>query len=258
MRPPCERATGSCRAAARRPATPRPSDDRLAPAARAAAATWREIERLVPRRRRRPRSRRDQRLRAPAALAGRDLVVFVLEAAARPEQHALDRRAREVRCGWRSPRRRGPRAPSGPDLVLRRRQAAERLRKRVACPRAARPPRAWLAVACEMRPSSCGVKSSESIETSCGAPLPAELVDAGVLGDLVDPGLEGDLAVGRPQAAQRGDEGLLDDVLGAAVVGDDAAHVGGDPVAVAPEERLERLVAACAGGGDELLVRRSR
>ena len=33
------------------------------------------------------------------------------------------------------------------------------------------------------------------------APRPAELVDAGVLGDLVNPGLEGDRALGRAQAA---------------------------------------------------------
>ena len=43
-----------------------------------------------------------------------------------------------------------------------------------------------------------------------------------------------------------------------AVVGHHAAHVGRDPVPVAEEERLERLVAALPSGGDELLVRRLR
>ena len=75
------------------------------------------------------------------------------------------------------------------------------------------------------------------------ASRPAELVDAGVLGDLVEPRLERDRPLGVAQAAQRGDEHLLGDVLGAGVVADHPEHVGADPAAVARVELLERTVA---------------
>jgi hypothetical protein len=89
-----------------------------------------------------------------------------------------------------------------------------------------------------------------------GAPGAAELVDAGVLGDLVDPRLERDRAVGLAHAAQRGDEDILRDVLGAAVVLDHAEHVGGDPALVARVELLERAIVTAADGGDERGVAR--
>ena len=81
------------------------------------------------------------------------------------------------------------------------------------------------------------------------------MVDAGVLGDLVDPGLERDVALGRPQAAQGGHEDVLDDVLCARVVGDDPARVRGDSVPVPAEQRIEGGVAALLRSGYELVVR---
>ena len=87
-----------------------------------------------------------------------------------------------------------------------------------------------------------------------GAPRAPELVDAGVLGDLVDPRLEGDRAVGLAHAAQRGDEDLLRDVLRAAVILDHAEDVGGDAALVARIQLLERAVVAAAHGGHEVGV----
>jgi hypothetical protein len=83
---------------------------------------------------------------------------------------------------------------------------------------------------------------------------PPPRVDAGVLRDLVDPRLEDDLRLGLAHAAQRRHEDLLRDVLGAPVVADHAAHVGGDPCLVAHIERLERAIVAGAHAGDEIQI----
>jgi hypothetical protein len=88
-----------------------------------------------------------------------------------------------------------------------------------------------------------------------GAPRAAEGVDARVLGDLVDPRLEGDLGVAYADTPQRGDEYVLGDVLGAAVVADHPLHIGGDPPLVAPVELLEGSVVARADRADERVVR---
>jgi hypothetical protein len=87
-----------------------------------------------------------------------------------------------------------------------------------------------------------------------GTARATELVDAGVLRDLVDPRLEGDGTVGLAHAAQRGDEDLLRDVLGAAVVLHHPEHVGGDPALVAAVELLEGPVVPPPHGGDEVGV----
>lgn len=90
-----------------------------------------------------------------------------------------------------------------------------------------------------------------------GTPRAPEVVDAGVLGDLIDPGLEGDRALGVPHPPQRGDEHLLGDVLGTAVIADHPEHVGADPLAVAPVPLLEGPVIATANRGHAgLLVAR--
>ena len=89
-----------------------------------------------------------------------------------------------------------------------------------------------------------------------GPPRPAQVVYAGVLRDLVDPGAEGDLLLGAAQGPQRRHEGLLDDVLRAAVVGDHAPHVAHDPVPVAQEQGLEGGITAVSCRGHELLVAR--
>jgi hypothetical protein len=81
-----------------------------------------------------------------------------------------------------------------------------------------------------------------------------QVVDARILRDLVDPRTEGDLLVRAAQGAQGRHEGLLHDVLRAAMVGHHPADVADDTGAVAAEERLEGLVAALPGGDDQLLV----
>ena len=87
-----------------------------------------------------------------------------------------------------------------------------------------------------------------------GPPGAAELVDAGVLGDLVDPRLERDRPLGLAHAAQRGDEDLLRDVLGTAVVLDHAHDVGVDPPLVARVQGLERAVVPAPDRGDQPVV----
>ena len=88
-----------------------------------------------------------------------------------------------------------------------------------------------------------------------GAAAAAIGVDAGVLGDLVDPRLEGDRPLGLAHAAQRGDEHLLRDVLGAAVVLHHPVGVRGDPALVARVELLECAVVTAAHGAHELMIR---
>jgi len=86
------------------------------------------------------------------------------------------------------------------------------------------------------------------------AARPSQLVDAGVLGDLVDPRLERDRPLGVPKSAQGRDEHLLGDVLGAVGVGQDPAHVGADPAAIAREQLLERIVFTAPDRGHELVI----
>jgi len=82
----------------------------------------------------------------------------------------------------------------------------------------------------------------------------AGLVDAGVLGDLIDPRLECDRLRAGAQAPQRRDENLLDDVLGTAVIPDHPEHISADPPPVAGVELLERTVTAASGRVDELVL----
>ena len=72
-----------------------------------------------------------------------------------------------------------------------------------------------------------------------GPPAAPVRVDARVARDLEDPGLEGDRGVGGAQPAQRGDEHLLRDVLGASVVVHHPGDEARDPAAVAVVEALE-------------------
>ena len=87
-----------------------------------------------------------------------------------------------------------------------------------------------------------------------GALGAAEGVDAGVLGDLVEPGLERERLLGLAHPAQRGEEDLLRDVLGAPVILDHPEHVGVDAPVVALVEQLEGPVVAAPDPRDELLV----
>ena len=86
------------------------------------------------------------------------------------------------------------------------------------------------------------------------APRATELVDARVLGDLVDPRLEGDRAVGLSHAPQRRHEHVLGDVLSPGVVVDHAVDVGGDPPVVALVEALEGAVIPRAHRCNQLSV----
>jgi hypothetical protein len=79
-------------------------------------------------------------------------------------------------------------------------------------------------------------------------------VDARVLGDLVDPGPEGDRAVRGAHPPQRVEEHLLGDVLSSPVVVHHAADVRGDPALIALVEDLERAVVAAADTRDELVI----
>jgi hypothetical protein len=75
-----------------------------------------------------------------------------------------------------------------------------------------------------------------------------------VLRDLVDPGLEGDRPLGLAHPAQRGDEDLLGDVLGACVVLAHAEHVRVDPAVVAAVKALEGAIVPATDRGDQLVV----
>ena len=86
------------------------------------------------------------------------------------------------------------------------------------------------------------------------APRATKLVDAGVLGDLVQPWLEGDRPFGGAEPAQRGDEYLLRDVLSALVIPDHPEHVGPDPRPVTRIQLLERAIVTAPDGGDQLVL----
>jgi hypothetical protein len=80
------------------------------------------------------------------------------------------------------------------------------------------------------------------------------VVHAGVARDLVKPGAEGAWVAERREAAVCGEEGLLDDVLGAALVSNARPHKGADAFLVMAEQRLERLPVAGLRARDELLL----
>lgn len=82
----------------------------------------------------------------------------------------------------------------------------------------------------------------------------AKLVDARVLGDPVDPRLEGDRNLAAAQASQRRDEDLLGHVVGPCAVAESAKDLGADPGAVAAVELLERRGATPPDRGNQLLV----
>ena len=188
--------------------------------------------------------------------AGDELVVLLGQPPAGAEERALDGRGGSCPCGRRSRGRRGPRA------------RAARGSRGATSDRPPNAPHRWSS-SCLAATASSGVgserdearrgrpgarPSSASQRDLLGALGAAELVDAGVLGDLVDPRLERDRPLGLAHAAQRRDEDLLRDVLGAAVVLDHAEHVGVDAPLVALVERLEGAVVAAPDGRDEALV----
>jgi hypothetical protein len=84
------------------------------------------------------------------------------------------------------------------------------------------------------------------------------LIDTGVLGYLVDPGLERDRLISVAQAAQSGDEHLLGDILSATMVGHPAADEGRDPLSITGVELLEGAVVPVSGSDDQLLLSTDR
>ena len=89
-----------------------------------------------------------------------------------------------------------------------------------------------------------------------GATRAPVVVDGRVLRDLEDPRAERDRRVGRPQAPERGQEDLLDEVLGEAAVAHARADEAGDLGAVAPVELFEGVVVATPYSRDQLIVAR--
>src|SRR4051794_1442469 len=87
-----------------------------------------------------------------------------------------------------------------------------------------------------------------------GAAGTPERVDARVLGDLVDPGLERDLTLGGAHAAQGADEDLLRHVLRAPVVLDHPEHEGVDAPLIALVERLEGPLVPPSDRGHQLVI----
>ena len=194
----------------------------------------------------------DDALHAAAALAADELVVLLGEAPAGAEQRRLDRRAAHAQALADLAVAQALELAHDEDLVVGLGEPAERalqvLQRHPLVDRGVGR-RAAGHEAAAVQPVLVGVVGD--LLRALGA---AERVDARVLGDLVDPGLEDDRRVGGAQAAQRGDEDLLRDVLRAAVVVDHAEHVGRDPALVALVELLEGAIVTRAHGGDEVLV----
>src|SRR5439155_14986205 len=148
------------------------------------------------------------------------------------EEDALDRRTRNPQTIRDLLVRKALELTHHEGLVLRRRQARERLLERLHV--LALRDGAVHAVAVLSKAALILSAEVVRVERDLVGPVqPAKVVDAGVPGDLVDPGLEGDLSVGGAKTSECGDEGFLDDVLGAAGITDDRAHVGSDPVSIA-------------------------
>ena len=216
--------------------------------------TWRASRRWSRRPKRSPLAAMSAWMRT-AALARRELVVLLAEALARAEQGALDRRAAHAHALADVLVAQPLELAQDEDLVVAVGEARRTRRRDGRRPPWRRPPRpargrSRRVARDRRREPVVGVERD-----LLGAPAAAVGVDAGVLGDLVDPGLEGDRPLGLAHAAQRGDEHLLRDVLGAAVVLDHAADVGGDAALVALVELLEGAVVAAAHGAHQLMVR---
>jgi hypothetical protein len=201
-----------------------------------------------------PAAAGDDRLHAYAALAGRELVVFLPQALARAEQGALDRRAAHAQALADVVVAQALELAHDQDLVMVVGDLSESSEEMVDV---------LLDVDClgRLRRGGDETQAIRGREPFVGlerdllrAPPPAVGVDAGVLGDLVDPRLEGDRSLGLAHAPQRGDEHLLRDVLGPAVVLDHPADVGGDAALVALVELLEGAVVAASHRAHQLMV----
>jgi hypothetical protein len=82
------------------------------------------------------------------------------------------------------------------------------------------------------------------------------VIDAAVVRDAIQPGLDVDVAVVVAQGAVRADEDVLQHVFGvlARACREHLADVGEQPLAVAVVQHAERVVVAAAQEPDQLLV----
>ena len=166
---------------------------------------------------------------ALAALAGVDLVVLVAQAAARPEQHALDRAARQAHAACDAVVGEALELAQDQDLVLRERQVVECHAQRLEL-LALRDRGVGAGRACERRPSSLRAEVVGVDRDLLRALRAAQVVDARVLGDLVDPGPERDLRSVR-RRERRADMKVSWTMSSALPWSEhDAAHVADDPV----------------------------
>ena len=185
--------------------------------------------------------------------AAGELVIFLGELAPSPEQGAFDHLARHAR----PPPDLVIRAPfelaHDEQLVVALRQAAEGTAQVIeslpALDRRGRSRRER-----EQRPAAIAQFLVRVERDLARPPAAAVLVDAGVLGDLIDPRLERDLLVGGSQTAQGRHEDVLGDVLGAAVVTDTTEDEHADPLRVARVQLLERPIVTRSCGVDELVL----
>ena len=202
------------------------------------------------------RGGRDDRLDPQAALAGGELVVLLREPAAGAEERALDGGAAHAHPLADLAIGEALELAQDEDLVMGLGEPAERADHVVELLLGGeRGVRHRLG-----RDQAAVVGRGEALVGVEGDLLralgPAELVDARVLGDLVDPRLERDRALRRAHAAQRGHEDLLRDVLGALMVLDHAVDVRVDAAVVALVERLEGTVVPTPDARDERVVAR--
>jgi hypothetical protein len=97
-------------------------------------------------------------------------------------------------------------------------------------------------------------RDARLVEGDLLAPRPQH-GQAAVAGDRVQPGLEADLAAGRPHGAVGGHEGVLQGVLGLLAGAEHVAAEREQTAVVAVEDQLEGAVVAGADAGDQRLVR---
>ena len=197
----------------------------------------------------------DDRLHAQAALAADELLVLLAQSLASAKQRALHGRPAHPEAIADLPVRQPFELAHDEDLVMHGREPAEG---------AAQVVEGHLALdggvgrraGRRQAPLVGGADLVVGVEGDLGRVAPAPVgVDALVLGDLVDPRPEEDLAlVAGAQTPQRRHENLLGDVLGASVIAHHPADIRRDPGLIAQEERLERAIVAGAHRGDEVEV----
>ena len=186
----------------------------------------------------------DYRVDLLASAAGRNFVVLLAEPAACTEQCALDHGHGHSGLSGDFRIREALQLAQDHDLVLPLREAAE-------CPVEDGELLAPLEGGIGAGVGRGELFPAALLDRHLPSPLNAsQLIDAGVLCDLVDPGFEGDRAVARAHPAQGRYEDVLDYVLGAAVVPDDAQHIREDAPAVALIELSEGALVPASGSFD--------